>query len=42
MQTIIINIDIRNLNNKIYGVNEKGGSKRKGIKERKEIERKKN
>ena len=24
MQTIIINIDIRNLNNKIYGVNEKG------------------
>ena len=42
MQTIIINIDIRNLNNKIGGVNEKGGNKRKGIKERKEIERKKN
>ena len=42
MQIIIINIDIRNLNNKIYGVNEKGGNKRKGIKERKEIERKKN
>ena len=42
MQTIIINIDIRNLNNKIYGVNEKGGNKRKGIKERKEIERKNN
>ena len=42
MQTIIINIDIRNLNNKIYGVNEKGGNKRKGIKERTEIERKKN
>ena len=42
MQTIIINIDIRNLNNIIYGVNEKGGNKRKGIKERKEIERKKN
>ena len=42
MQTIIINIDIQNLNNKIYGVNEKGGNKRKGIKERKEIERKKN
>ena len=42
MQTIIINIDIQNLNNKIYGVTEKGGNKRKGIKERKEIERKKN
>ena len=35
MQTIIINMDISNLNNKIYGVNEKGGNKRKGIKERK-------
>ena len=29
------NTDIWNLNNKIYGVNEKGGNKRKGIKERK-------
>ena len=35
MQTIIINMDIWNLKNKIYGVNEKGGNKRKGIKERK-------
>ena len=28
-------MDIWNLNNKIYGVNEKGGNKRKGIKEMK-------
>ena len=42
MQIIIINMDILNKNNKIYGVNEKGEIKRKGIKERNEIERKKN
>ena len=43
MQTIILNMDIWNLNNKIYGVNEKGGNKRKGrgIKERNEIREKK-
>ena len=47
MQTIIINMDICNRNNKMYGVNEKGGNtgkeltKGRGIKERNEIEKKK-